>query len=339
MAASKGDTATASWATRHAATLERAFDSAWWYGYSAGRQYADSINLPADVNPANDNTTFLQWHWTDLTPMDALLHKPGTAPAAPLASARHGQLALAQRERACYSGTFGLYHTGTGPTSAPGGNVGPSGDHVVSDVPSERSIFSLNTAIMAVAEGNFGRMGRGQQRRYTTANARIQFDPSVWEQPGAMPEIAPSPDFGANIDRLFTERSMVLQAWGAYGIRLPVVAQQLGVASDLGRHRLDVISQVPSGQHSVAGSAIRLGAGSVNVTATAAASRYTTTVSGHLDTHLRLGVVLPGGARVGTVALDGHRVNYAVRRDQGGLQVLVSAGRVGARHRLVVTTR
>ena len=38
-----------------------------------------------------------------------------------------------------------------------------------------------------------------------------------WEMPGAMPEIVPSPDFEANINRLFTERSMVLQAWGAYG--------------------------------------------------------------------------------------------------------------------------
>jgi hypothetical protein len=33
-----------------------------------------------------------------------------------------------------------------------------------------------------------------------------------------MPEIVPGGDFGANIDRLFTERSMVMQAWGAYGV-------------------------------------------------------------------------------------------------------------------------
>jgi hypothetical protein len=30
--------------------------------------------------------------------------------------------------------------------------------------------------------------------------------------PEAMPEIVPIPDFGANIDRLLTERSMVMQA-------------------------------------------------------------------------------------------------------------------------------
>src|SRR5207302_1466630 len=81
-------------------------------------------------------------------------------------------------------------------TSDPAGNKGPSCDSVVSSVQSDRETFSLNTAIMAVGEGNYGRLA--QQRFYTTGNARIQLDPSVWEMPGAMPEIAPSPDFPAN---------------------------------------------------------------------------------------------------------------------------------------------
>ncbi len=74
-----------------------------------------------------------------------------------------------------------------------------------------------------------------------------------------MPEIAPEGDFTPNIDRLFTERSMVLQAWGAYGTLWPVVAQQLGVSPDLGRDRLSVVSQVPTGQQRIAGRHIRLG--------------------------------------------------------------------------------
>ena len=53
-----------------------------------------------------------------------------------------------------------------------------------------------------------------------------------------MPEILPSGDFTANIDRLFTERSMVLQAWGAYGVLWPVIHQWLGVSPDLGRGRV-----------------------------------------------------------------------------------------------------
>ena len=133
------------------------------------------------------------------------------------------------------SPTRGALPPGTGPTSASGGNPGPSCDSVVSEVPSERSIFTLNSAIAGVSEGNFGRLGADQQGVYVTGNARSQLDPSLWEMPGAMPEIVPGGDFGANIDRLFTERSMVMQAWGAYGVLWPVIHQWLGVSPELGR--------------------------------------------------------------------------------------------------------
>jgi len=71
---------------------------------------------------------------------------------------------------------------------------------------------------MAVAEGNYGRLDA--QRRFVTANRRLQL-PSFDEQPGAMPEIAPSPDYGRSIDLPLTERAMVLQAWGNYGTICP----------------------------------------------------------------------------------------------------------------------
>lgn len=226
LARSKSDAATATWASERAAAMEADFEAAWWYGGDT-HQYADSIDDPN--NPDNDNTKILQRHWTGVTPMDAELVRDGEV-TRPLATDKHGQEALEQRQRACYSGEFGLYHTGTGPTSAEGGNRGPSCDSAVSTVQSERSVFSLNTGIMAVAEGNFGRLGEDEQQRYTTGNARIQLDPQVWEMPGAMPEIAPSPDFVANIDRPLNERSMVLQAWGTYGTLWPVVHHQLGVS-------------------------------------------------------------------------------------------------------------
>jgi len=238
--------------------MEAAFEGAWWFGQGTD-QYADSIDDPPD--PDTDNTQSLQRHWIGVTPMDAELVRPGQV-TRPLATDQHGQQALAKRQEACYSGELGLYHTGTGPTSADGGNKGPSCDSSVSTVQSERSIFSLNTGIMAVAEGNFGRLGADQQQRYTTGNARIQLDPTVWETPGAMPEIAPSPDSPANIGRPFYDRSMALQAWGAYGILWPVIHQQLGVDPDLGHGRVSVIPQLPQGQHKVAGSNIRVGRGS-----------------------------------------------------------------------------
>jgi hypothetical protein len=328
MARSKGDDPVATWASSTAADLERRFEDTWWYGGDAN-QYADSL-----TNPGNGKV--FQRHWIGVTPMDAMLVRPGQ-PTRPLAGDAHGNTALQQRERPCYTGIFGLYHTGTGPTSAPAGNPGASCDSVVSSVPSERNVFSLNTAIMAVAEGNFGRMGTGQQQYYTTGNARIQLDPKVWEMPGSMPEIAPEGDFTPNIDRKFTERSMVLQAWGAYGNLWPVVSQQLGVSPDLGRDHVTVVSQVPQGQPSVSGSNIRLGDdGSVDVEASADPKRLQTTVTlSRARTTLTIGHVLPAGATVSQVQLDGHPTSWRILQTARGRE-LVTDTKAGT-HKLVVT--
>ena len=333
LAGSKGDGATMTWAAEHAAAMEAAFEAAWWYGGDAD-QYADSIDDPA--NPANDNTKILQRHWIGVTPMDAELVRPGQV-TRPLATDAHGQLALEKRQEPCYSGEFGLYHTGTGPTSDPGGNRGPSCDSVVSTVQSERSVFSLNTGIMAVAEGNFGRLGEDEQQRYTTGNARIQLDPGVWEMPGAMPEIAPSPDFPANIGRALYDRSMVLQAWGTYGTLWPVVHQQLGVRPDLGRGDLEVVPQVPGGQERVAGSNIRLGTGAVDVAAERDASTLSTSVKRYMPVDLLIGHVLPPGTHVSAVTLDGVPAAYEVRSTAHGEEVVVDAGTVTGTSTLVVT--
>jgi hypothetical protein len=327
MARSKGDTATAQWASSVAGRMERRYEETWWFGGDA-RQYADSLTDPG-------NEKVFQRHWIGVTPMDAMLVRPGRA-TRPLAGDAHGRIALDQRERPCYTGMFGLYHTGTGPTSAPAGNPGPSCDSVVSSVPSERNVFSLNTAIMGVAEGNFGRLGRDQQQRYTTGNARIQLDPSVWEMPGAMPEIAPEGDFTPNIDRKFTERSMVLQAWGAYGTLWPVVAQQLGVSPDLGRDHVSVVSQVPEGQHRVAGRNIALGGdGSVGVRATSGGGGLRTQVRlSRAGTSLTIGHVLPDGSAVRQVRLDGRPVDWRVVRTARGRELV--ADTTAGSHELVV---
>jgi hypothetical protein len=196
---------------------------------------------------------------------------------------------------------------------------------VVSAVKSERSIFSLNTSIMAVAEGNFGRLGQNQQQVYTTANARIQLDPNVWETPGAMPEIAPSPDSPANIGRPFYDRSMALQAWGTYGVLWPVVHQQLGVSPDLGHGRLSIVPQVPGGQEKVAGSNIQLGRGSADVTAQRKSNELLTDVRLRgVDATVTVGAVLPSGAKVGDVTLNGHTTAYRLVTTARGTEVQVT---------------
>ena len=325
MAASKGDAAIQTWATARADDLESRFEATWWYGPTAD-QYADSLDDPGDVK-------VFQRHWIGLTPVEAELVRPGR-PAGPLASAEHGALAVAKREEPCYSDVFGLYHTGTGATTA--GNTGPTCDSAISTVGSERAVFTLNTSIMAVAEAALGRMAPAQLPRYTTANARVQLDPAVWEVPGDMPEISPSPDFGANIDKLFTERSMGLQAWGTYGILWPVVHFQLGVAPDLGRGSVHVVPQVPDGQSSIAGTDIRLGGGSLDVAATRTSTALSTTVTQHLTAALTIGAVLPAGRNVAGVTLNGAPVAYTLVTTSRGQEVRVAAGSADTAAHLIV---
>jgi hypothetical protein len=332
MARAKGDAATDTWATDHAATLEKAFDQAWWFGGDTN-QFADSLDDPADSS--NDNTKIFQRHWIGVTPLDAELVRPGQV-TRPLATNERGQAVLARREEPCYTGTNGLFHTGTGPTSAEGGNKGASCDSAVSSVQSERSIFSLGTGIMAVAEGNYGRLAA--QRRYTTANARIQLDPAVREMPGAMPEIAPSPDFDPpNIDRKLTDRSMVLQAWGAYGNLWPVVHQQLGVSPDMGRGRLQVVPQVPPGQSRVSARNIRVGTAAIDVTAQSSNGFLRTEVVRGKGMALLIGQVLPAGAQVKSVTLDGRPAAFTVRQTARGNEVVADAGSRSGTAELVIT--
>ena len=330
LASSKGDTATARWANGKAAGMESRFDSSWWFGSTAD-QYADSLRNP-------DNTRVFQRHWIGVTPVEAEIKRPGR-PAGPLAPLGHARALVKKRQTACYTGQYGLFHTGTGATTAADGNAGATCDTATSSVKAERAVFTLNTAIMAVAEAALGRMAPSQLKRYTTGNAKVQVDPSVWEIPGAMPEISPSPDFGSNMEKKFTERSSGLQAWGAYGILWPVVHYQLGVSPDAGRHRFTVVPQIPSGQYKVAGRDIRIGTGAVNVTALRGNGRLETIVRQNRHDRLTIGALLPTGKHVRSVRLDGHKATYRVVSTARGREVRVNGGKGLGRTDLVVRYR
>ena len=328
MAAAKGDKTTAKWATSEAVKREHAFELAWWYGGDA-KSYADSLSDPGNVK-------LFQRYWIGATPMEAELAAVQGGPGGPLASITHANTALTQREQDCFTGEFGFFHTGTGPTADPGGNKGPSCDSVVSAVGSERDIFSLGNSIMAVAEGNYGRLTQAQH--YTTANARSALDPSVWEMPGAMPEIVPSPDFGTNMSKDFLSRSSVMQAWGAYGILWPAIHQQLGVAPDIGNGALSVVPQVPAGQTKIAGSDILVGSGHLDVTATHDGNVLSVSVDAAVGANLTLGVVLPDGAKVASVTVDGKSAGAQRASTARGDELLVKNLSSG-KHTLVVTLR
>ena len=323
MARSKHDGDTYAWAHNLARELQQRFDGTWWY--DAAQQYADSLNDPG-------NQQSFQKHWIGQTPMEAELRVNGqTVPG--LAPFDHGNTALAGRENSCYSGDHplnpGLFHT------ACGGGANGQGEKV---------IFGLTTSIQSVGEGNYGRLGPDQQQRYTHALAETMFsEPATGgtpdEQPGAMPEIFPSPDQGANIDRCWTCRSMFMQAWGNYGTAWAVVHQWLGVRPDLGRRLVEFVPQVPQGQTSVQGQDIRLGGGSADVLATHVGSSYRTeinTTEGVGADEVVIGHTLPSGARPTAVMLDGRPVhNYQVLQTNRGTEVTMPT--TAGHHTLTIT--
>ena len=329
MARSAGQAQRADEAEARADALAERFEDAWWI--EAEQQYADSLRDPGNVK-------INQKHWIGVDPMEVELFRDGEFVPG-LAVYANGSRALATRENSCYSGerpgNRGLFHTGCG--------GGPEGK-------GEFAIFSLNSGVQAVGEGNYGRLGPEQQRRYTDANAETQFaQPATGgtpdEQPGAMPEIMPSyaPDGTVgtppNIDRCWTCRSMFMQAWGHYGTAWAVVHQQLGVRPHLGRDWLEVVPQVPDGQPSVQGEDIRLGDSSADVLASHAGARYTTvtdTSGAPVDT-FRIGHTLPRGSTVSSVELDGRPVtDYQSRETNRGLEIRVPAD-PAERHTLIVT--
>jgi hypothetical protein len=316
MARDKGDEATRTWALTRGRTLMGRFEGAWWMPQV--RQFADSLDDPGNVQKQ-------QKHWIGVTPME-VERVLGNRVIPGLASYDNGVAAIAEREQPCYSGerpyNLGLFHTGCG--------GGPEGK-------GEMDIFTLNTSIMSVAEGNYGRLEA--QRRYTGANRELML-PVPDEQPGAMPEIAPSPlPRGRNLDRCSRCRSMVMQAWGNYGTMWPVVHQQLGVRPDMGRGRLTIVPQLPSAAP-IAGRNIRLGDGALRlVAASRAGSRYRTTVdTGDANVErLLIGHTLPRGSSVRSVRLDGRAKNWAARTTNRGLEV--TARTRPGKHTLVVRTR
>jgi hypothetical protein len=323
MALSKHDLATYAWARNLSLDLRQRFDSTWWF--DAAQQYADSLKEPGDQQ-------VFQKHWIGQTPMEAELTEPGGQVAPGLAPFGHGNTALAGREDPCYSGTPpfnpGLFHTGCG--------GGPNGQ-------GEKVIFGLTTSIQSVGEGNYGRLGPGQQQRYTHALAETMFsEPATGgtpdEQPGAMPEIFPSPDQGANIDRCWTCRSMFMQAWGNYGTAWPVVHQWLGVRPDLGRGRLSFVPQVPRGQTTVRGEDIRLGDGAADVRASHVGDTYRTEITTAWTgaRHVEIGHTLPRGTLPVSVVLDGRPVrHYDVRETNRGTEVTIQTR--SGHHTLTVT--
>ena len=313
MAKSKRDSQTANWADREADAMEANFDAAWWM--SSEMLYADSLCNSATENPdptwkiyctAGDNQQLQQRHWINATPMEVLLAPQNRATAA-----------LETLESGDFTGSCGLFHTGSG-----GGPTGAG----------EQKCWTLPTSVMAVGEANYGRLGPNQALFYMRSIAG-ELD---LEMPGALPEISPSPEYDPFVD--FRERAMFMQAWSSYGIQWPVIHHFLGIRPDVPTGSLTVAPDVPeSWTKPISVHNLQVGGGTVEVSASHDGNRYTTEVSASTRWKLAIGHTLPEGAQVQSVTLDGQPADYRAVETSRGLEVRVGTN-TNQHHTLVVTT-
>lgn len=317
MAKSRGDDAIAAWASARADAMEAAFDAAWWMPAEA--LYADSRSNPGDVVPEDErrekgwtnvanapDQQLQQRIWVSVTPAEVTL-----------ARADRAQAALTRLESAGFSGPTGLYLVGEG--------GGPDRQAV-------RKCWTVMAGVMALAEANYGRLGPDQALRYMQAVVG-QLD---LEQPGALPEVSPSPDYDPFGD--LTTRMMFNQAWASYGLSWTIVACLLGIKPNLPARELTVIPQVPPTWPGLAANHLRMGAGSIAVTADREALQYRTTVDAPPGWTLTIGHTLPARASVARVVLDELPTDYAIHDSIRGREVRVETT-TGPLRRLTISVR
>ncbi|MBV8098289.1 MAG: hypothetical protein JOZ31_03940 [Verrucomicrobia bacterium] len=314
MAVSKGDTATAKWASGLAKKLAAKFDSDWWD--SSLGLYADSLALnhavPTDptatvVKGKAPVTQLEQYYWTNATPMET-----GFAPAAHAATA-FPQLENTQLPGPVFTGANGFYQQAE-----------------TSTMHGSQQASAVNTGVMAVAEANYGRMDESLKYLEFVAS---ELDT---EQPGALPELFDSPDY--QYFQAFTGRAMVMQAWSSYGVEWPIIYHYLGIRPDVPNGQLVVIPELPSSWPTLAVSNLRVGNGTIAVSAKQTGGQYTTTLSAPTGYQVQLGYVIPAGTKPTSVTLGGTAVKYQTIATLRGNEVVVET-RSGPNLSLVVNTQ
>jgi glycogen debranching enzyme len=297
MAAGKGDSATADWARARVDLMQAAFDADWWMpGESL---YADSRCNGGDcvsekdrqkkgwTNVCNQADQQLQQRiWINVKPIET-----------PIAPPERAHAVLVRLESADFSGQGGLHLIGEG--------GGPDGK-------AERKAWTVMSGVMAIAEANYGRLGEQQALRYMREIAATL----DLEMPGALPELAPSPDydpFGP-----FAERMMVMQAWASYGIAWPLVANLLGIEPDVPRRALRVVPQVPPSWPGLAVHDLRVGQGTISVSAAREAQIFTTTVEAEPGYQLLIGHTIGDQQSVESVELDDLPASFQIVKTMRG---------------------
>lgn len=311
MATSRDDQATQKWAMDKARVLLSRFEQDWWMPEQ--ELYADSLALDKKVptNPlailgTSPTTKLQQLYWTNATPMET-----------DVAPGEHASNALRRLESPVFTGTNGLYQAGEG-----GGSDG-KGDLEASALPS---------AVLAVAEANYGRVD--ESLRYLLDIAR-QLD---LEQPGALPEQMPSPGYILFPFQPLIRRAMVMQAWSAYGVLYPVVYYFLGIRPAMPNRSIAVVPQLPSSLSRLSIQDLHVGDDILAVATEHSDKLYVTQVSLPLGCRLEIGHTLPANASIESVTLNGRATDYIVRSTHRGSEVVAQVFKAGT-YRLVIQSR
>jgi len=311
MAATKNDEATQKWAMDKAGVLLGRFEQDWWIPEQG--LYADSLALNQEV-PTNPLaalgtapiTKTQQLYWTNATPMEANF-----------ASSDHANTALPNLESSVFTGTNGFYQAGVG------GGPNGKGDLEASALPS---------SVMAVAEANYGRVD--ESLRYVLDIAR-QLD---LEQPGALPEQMPSPDYVLFPFQPLIRRAMVMQAWSSYGVLYPIVHYFLGIQPHMPQRLITVLPQLPSSLPHLSIQNLRVGDEILAVAAQHSDKLYVTEVTVPVGCRLEIGHTLPANASIESVTLNGKAADYEVHSTHRGSEI-VAQGFTAGSYRLVIQTR
>jgi hypothetical protein len=302
MAVAMGDHTTAQWAAARGQDMLASFGQ-WWIASQS--LFADSLCDHARVGDCSHYGQKLQQrYWTSVAPMEQ-----------DIASPARGRAALSRIETPTFTGSCGLYVDGVG---------GPEGTN-------GQTCYLVNTGALAVAQANYGQLSQAVINMDKVASQLTV------EMPGSLPELAKSANY--NPYEAFTSRANVMQAWSSYGLLWTTVHDLFGVTPDVPAGAVSVIPAVPPNWHQMAVRTLRVGDNDMAVTVGHTSSGYTVDVAGAQGLHLTIGTVVPAGAAVRSVTLNGQPVSYRTVATTRGKQVEVGVAKPGAVESLAVTAR
>jgi glycogen debranching enzyme len=291
MADSKGDSATRDWAAMKASALINKFRQDWWIP-SQGL-FADSLALsqmvptdpPAALGTQPGYTQLEQLYWINATPMETSF-----------ASVSDASMAFPQLESSTFTGTTGFFQQGQSLPAIRG----------------NRQASAVNTGVMAIAEANYGRMD--QSLRYVEFVA----DELDVEQPGALPELFPSPDYNYFSGGNPFGGAMVMQAWSSYGIHWPLEELYLGIKPDAPAKTLAVVPDLPGSWNELSIDNLNVGSDQIAVSVKRAGINYVTTVSAPAGWSLTIGYTFPVNTQIKSVRLNNSPAAFqAVNTNRG----------------------